>query len=601
MSPPGPPGRRHGHGKGPVEKPKDFGKIVKKILGYSKKYIPYMIIAVIFSAVSAILAVIGPDILSDLTNEIEKGLFGTIDMDLVISISTTLIVIYVLSLAFNVIQGFMMATASQRISQTMRTDISSKINRIPLSYYDKRTFGETLSRVTNDIDSIGVALNQSIGSFANAIALLFGCLIMMIYTNWLMAAVGILATLLGFGLMSIIMMKSQKHFNNQQKYLAEINGQVEEMYTGHLIVKAYNGERNAIDAFDNTNEYLYESAWKSQFMGGMMMPLMSFIGNLGYVAVCITGAILVMNGSISIGVIVAFMIYIRLFTSPLNTLAEASRSLQSAAAAGERVFEFLEEDEMSDESEKKRKLSKVRGDVEFRNVSFGYEPGRTIIHNLSFKAKAGQKIAIVGPTGAGKTTLVNLLMRFYDVDEGTILIDDVPINEMSRQEVHDLFCMILQDTWLFEGTIRENIKYCDEYVTEDEIYKACDAVGLSHFIQTLPDGIDTKLGDNSNISIGQKQQITIARAVVDNAPMLILDEATSSVDTRTEKHIHEAMDSMTKGRTSFVIAHRLSTVRNADVILVVRNGDIIEQGNHEELMAKDGFYCELYNSQFEDE
>lgn len=422
---------------------------------------------------------------------------------------------------------------------------------------------------------------------------------MMFYTNWIMALSAVLSTIVGFGFMSLIISKSQRHFIQQQKELGMLNGHIEETYAGHNVVKVYNGEKEAKKVFHDINTRLYDSAWKSQFMSGLMMPLMMFIGNFGYVVVCIVGALLVHNGTVSFGVIVAFMIYIRLFTQPLSQLAQVATSLQSTAAASERVFEFLEEEELENESDKAKRLETAKGDVEFRNVSFGYSEDKLVINHFSARAKAGQKVAIVGPTGAGKTTLVNLLMRFYEVNDGEIFIDGVPISKLTRENIHDLFCMVLQDTWLFEGTIRENIKYSKDYVTDEQVEEACKAVGLHHFVQTLPQGYDTVLDDKANLSSGQKQLITIARAMVENAPLLILDEATSSVDTRTEALIQKAMDKLMVGKTSFVIAHRLSTIKNADLIMVMKDGDIIESGNHEELLMKKGFYFELYNSQFE--
>ena len=511
-----------------------------------------------------------------------------------------LAILYGSGLLFNYIQGFMMATVTQRITKKMRTDISLKINKVPLKYFDSTSYGNVLSRVTNDVDTIGQTLNNSLGMLVSSVATFIGAIIMMFYTNWIMAITGIMATMIGFLLMTLIMKHSQKYFGAQQKELGLINGHIEEVYAGHNVVKVYNGEKEAKEVFHGSNKRLYENAWKSQFMSGLMMPVMQFIGNFGYVAICVVGAVLVTNDMITIGTIVAFMVYIRLFTQPLAQLAQAATNLQSTAAASERVFEFLAEEELEDESEKSVKLQDVKGDVEFKNVQFGYNEDQLIIRNFNAKAKAGQKIAIVGPTGAGKTTLVNLLMRFYELNSGEIYIDGTPISQLTRENVHDLFCMVLQDTWLFEGTIRENIIFSKENVTDKEVENACKAVGLHHFIQTLPHGYDTVLNDKANLSAGQKQLITIARAMIDNASLLILDEATSSVDTRTELLIQQAMDKLTVGKTSFVIAHRLSTIKNADLILVMKDGDIIETGNHEELLAKGGFYADLYNSQFEE-
>ena len=522
-----------------------------------------------------------------------------IDLPAVSKIAILLVVLYGLGVLFSYIQGFIMTTITQKVANRLRTGISQKINKLPLKYFDSTSYGDVLSRVTNDVDMIAQTLNQSIGMLVTAITLFLGSLIMMLITNVIMTLAAILATVIGFAIMMTIMSKSQKHFLRQQRELGKINGHIEEIYSGHNIVKVYNGEKEANEQFSKINDKLYESAWKSQFLSGMMMPLMNFIGNFGYVAVCVTGAALTMNGNISFGVIVAFMIYVRLFTQPLSQMAQAATSLQSTAAASERVFEFLEEKEMQDESSKTKVLKDAKGDVQFDHVKFGYNPDKIIIHDFSAHAKPGQKIAIVGPTGAGKTTMVNLLMRFYELNSGQIRIDGVPINELTRENVHDLFCMVLQDTWLFEGTIKENIIYSKQGVTDEEVIKACKAVGLDHFINTLPNGYDTVLNDNANLSAGQKQLITIARAMVENAPLLILDEATSSVDTRTEILIQNAMDKLMVGRTSFVIAHRLSTIKNADLILVMKDGDIIESGNHNELIKKNGFYAELYNSQFE--
>lgn len=594
------PGGGHGPGA-PGEKPKDFKKTWVKLIQYNKKYVPFVVFAAILAMASSVCSLIGPDKLSDMTDMISQGLLSGIDMDGVKQVALTLVFLYGISAIFNYVQSFTMTTVTQNVTKALRRNISVKINKVPLGYFNKNSFGDVLSRVTNDVDTIGQSMNQSIVTLVTAITMFLGSLFMMFYTNWVMAVTAVLSTFIGFGIMMAIMSKSQKHFIAQQRELGRINGHIEEIYTGHNVVKAYNGEEEALKTFDEINEKLYTSAWKSQFLSGLMMPIMGFIGNFGYVAVCVVGASLVMNGHISFGVIVAFMLYIRLFTNPLSQIAQAMTSLQSTAAAGERVFEFLEEQELSDESSKKKRLDpgKARGDVEFKNVKFGYDPEKVIIHDFSAHAKAGQKIAIVGPTGAGKTTMVNLLMRFYELNSGEILIDGVPVSELTRENVHDMFCMVLQDTWLFEGTIRENVVYSKEGVSDEDVSRACKAVGIDHFIHTLPNGYDTVLNDKANLSAGQKQLITIARAMIENAPLLILDEATSSVDTRTEIQIQKAMDKLTEGRTSFVIAHRLSTIKNADLILVMRDGDIIESGNHEDLLARGGFYAELYNSQFE--
>ena len=598
---PGAAGMMRGHGaaRGAGEKPKDFAKTWGKLIRYCKKYLPFLGGALLLAMAGALCALMGPDKLKDMTNIITQGLATEIDMDEVKRIAVFLVGLYGVSAVCSYIQSFTMATVTQSVTRKLRSDISVKINKVPLNYFNKTSFGDVLSRVTNDVDTIGQSLNQSIGSLVTAITMFVGSLIMMFYTNWIMAVTAVLSTFLGFGIMMTIMSKSQKHFMAQQRELGRINGHIEEIYSGHNVVRAYNGEDAALATFTQINDKLYNNAWKSQFLSGLMMPIMSFIGNFGYVAVCVVGAALAMDGRISFGVIVAFMMYIRQFTNPLSQIAQAMTSLQSTAAAGERVFEFLEEEEMPDETGKTLRLEHAAGDVEFRNVRFGYQPDKIIIKNFSAHAKAGQKIAIVGPTGAGKTTMVNLLMRFYELNGGDILIDGISTKDLTRENVHDLFCMVLQDTWLFEGTIRENIVYCKKNVGREEVERACRAVGIHHFISTLPQGYDTVLNDKANLSAGQKQLITIARAMIENAPLLILDEATSSVDTRTEIQIQKAMDKLTEGRTSFVIAHRLSTIKNADMILVMKDGDIIESGNHNALLKKGGFYAELYNSQFE--
>ena len=599
-------------GPGPAiaEKPKDFKKALGKLYGFIKPFIVPIIVALLFAVAGTVLNLIGPNKLGDLTNLIqnsfayvkETGVWILTDIDLqeVTSVCIFLVVIYSAGLLCSYPQGVIMATVTQKNSQGLRRAISKKINLLPLKYFDSNSVGDVLSRVTNDVDTIGQTLNQSLVTVFTAVVMLIGSIIMMFVTNAIMAVTAIVASLIGFVFMFLIMGKSQKYFMRQQRYLGDLNGHVEEVYSGHNVVKAYNAEKQVKAEFDSINRNLYTSAWKSQFLSGLMMPLMNFIGNLGYVAVCVVGAVLVSKG-MSFGVVISFTIYVRLFTSPLSQLAQAFTSMQSAAAASERVFEFLGEKELSDESGKTARLSpeEVKGEVAFEHVTFGYDEDRTIIHDFSATAKAGQKVAIVGPTGAGKTTMVNLLMRFYEVNQGDIKIDGVPTDELTRANVHDLFGMVLQDTWLFEGTIRENIVYSKEGVSDEDVVRACKAVGLHHFIMTLPEGYDTVMSDKANLSAGQKQLVTIARAMVENAPMLILDEATSSVDTRTEVLIQRAMDKLTEGRTSFIIAHRLSTIKNADLILVMKDGDIIESGTHEELLAKKGFYADLYNSQFE--
>lgn len=592
--------RGPGMGRRPAEKSKDFKGTWRKIIRYCKRYLAVIIVALICAVAGTILTILGPDKLSDLTKVITEGIATGIDMERVKSIGLTLVAFYVGSAILSFGQQFIMATVTQNVTKQLRSDISGKINRLPMAYYNKTSTGDVLSRVTNDVDMISQSMNQSIGNLVSAVALFFGSLIMMFKTNVIMTLTAVIATMIGFGLMSLITSHSQKYFSRQQANLGALNGHIEEIYSGHTVVKAYNGEKNAKKVFDELNNNLRDSAFKAQSLSGLMQPLMAFIGNFGYVAVCVMGAVLTMKGYIGFEVIVAFMMYIRLFTQPLAQIAQATQSLQSAAAAGERVFAFLGAEEMSDESGKTEKLGKAEGYVDFEHVKFGYEDtDKIIIHDFSAKAKPGQKIAIVGPTGAGKTTLVNLLMRFHEIQSGDIKIDGISTRDMKREEVRSQFCMVLQDTWLFEGTVRENLVYNTENVSEEKIEAACKAVGLDHFIRTLPHGYDTILNDQVSLSQGQKQQLTIARAMIADKPMLILDEATSSVDTRTELQIQKAMDALMQNRTSFVIAHRLSTIKNADLILVLKDGDIIESGNHEELLAKGGFYADLYNSQFD--
>lgn len=592
--------RGPGMGRRPAEKSKDFKGTWMKIIRYCKRYLAVIVVALICAVAGTILTILGPDKLSDLTKVITEGIATGIDMERVKSIGLTLVVFYVGSAILSFGQQFIMATVTQNVTKQLRSDISGKINRLPMAYYNKTSTGDVLSRVTNDVDMISQSMNQSIGNLVSAVALFFGSLIMMFKTNVIMTLTAVIATMIGFGLMSLITSHSQKYFSRQQANLGALNGHIEEIYSGHTVVKAYNGEKNAKKVFDELNNNLRDSAFKAQSLSGLMQPLMAFIGNFGYVAVCVMGAVLTMKGYIGFEVIVAFMMYIRLFTQPLAQIAQATQSLQSAAAAGERVFAFLGAEEMPDESDKTEKLGKAEGYVDFEHVKFGYEDtDKIIIHDFSAKAKPGQKIAIVGPTGAGKTTLVNLLMRFHEIQSGDIKIDGISTRDMKREEVRSQFCMVLQDTWLFEGTVRENLMYNTENVSEEKIEAACKAVGLDHFIRTLPHGYDTILNDQVSLSQGQKQQLTIARAMIADKPMLILDEATSSVDTRTELQIQKAMDALMQNRTSFVIAHRLSTIKNADLILVLKDGDIIESGNHEELLAKGGFYADLYNSQFD--
>ena len=604
-------GMGHGRGRGPVEKPQDFGGVMKKLMRFCKRYIPVIIIALILGAAGTVCQIVGPDKLKDMTNEITKGLpamvqgkpvLRAIDFDAVNRIVWLLVALYVGYAVLCYVQSWLMANVTQRTAQQLREAISVKINKLPLKYFDKVSYGDVLSRITNDVDAIGQTLGQSLGSLITSITLFFGALIMMFYNNVIMTLCAIGSALLGLIIMGVIMKVSQKYFSRQQIALGDVNGHVEEMYAGHNVVKAYCGEEDSIARFEKYNKDLYDSGWKSQFLSGLMMPLMNFIGNFGYVVVCVVGAVLAMDGKIEFGVIVAFMMYIRLFTQPLSQFAQAFQNLQRCAAASERVFKFLEEPEMADESDKQALLGAngkpVRGDVEFSHVQFGYEPGKTVIKDFSASVKSGQKIAIVGPTGAGKTTMVNLLMRFYEISGGSISIDGVDTKSVPRWNVHDQFSMVLQDTWVFRGTVRENIAYSKPGVTDEQIVAACKAVGLHHYIMSLPNGYGTVLDDKTSLSQGQKQLLTIARAMVEDAPILILDEATSSVDTRTEELIQKAMDALTVGRTSFVIAHRLSTIRDADMILVMDGGDIVERGTHEELLAKSGFYAGIYNSQF---
>ena len=532
---------------------------------------------------------------------IQKIIKPYMNIDKIKNITIFLVVLYLTSAIFSYIESILMTNVSNNFARNLRNRISKKINKLPLKYFDNNQTGDILSRVTNDVDTIAQTMNNSLSTLVSATTLFIGTIIMMLVTNVTMCITAILASLIGFALMIVILNKSQKYFVSRQVELGNLNSHIEETYSGLLVVKAYNGKKISDEKFDIYNEKVYEANRKSQFLSGLMMPIMSFIGNFGYVAVCVVGAILVQKDLITFGVIVAFITYVRLFTSPLSQIAQAMTSLQSTAAASERVFEFLDEEEMSKEDNITKVIDKkdVKGNIEFKNVSFGYNEDKIIIKNFTANVKKGQKIAIVGPTGAGKTTLVNLLMKFYEINKGDILIDGTSINEISRENIHTLFTMVLQDTWLFDGTLRENIVYNQENITDEQIMKICDSVGITHLIKTLPKGLDTKLSENDTISAGQKQLITIARAMTENAPFLILDEATSNVDTRTEELVQKAMDKLTKGKTSFIIAHRLSTIKNADMILVMKEGNIIEKGNHKELMAKNGFYAELYNSQFE--
>ena len=568
---------------------------------YIKGFQLPFVIAVTGAIISSIITVFGPYKLREITNLITEGLVGEMDLGAISNIGLFLAFLYVVGSLINYAQGYAISDMIQHFSKRLRTAIAEKINRLPLSYFDSHSQGDTLSRVTNDVDTVGQSLTQSLGTLISSVLLLIAVLFMMFYTNVVLSFVTIGSVLLGFVFSAVLMAKSQRYFQEQQSNLAAINGYVEEMYSGHNVITSYNGAEKTRLAFNALNQNLYTSMWKSQFISGIMFPLMNFVGNFGYVMVVIVGATMAINGSISMGTIVAFMVYVRIFSQPLSQIAQGITTLQSASAAMGRVFEFLAEADMEDDSHKLQQLTSVKGHVQFKDVFFGYNPDKTIIHDFSAEAKAGQKIAIVGPTGAGKTTIVNLLMKFYDIERGQIMIDGVDIKDMQRSEVHDAFSMVLQDTWLFEGTIRDNLIYNQENISDEAVIDAAKAVGVHHFIMTLPNGYDTFLDDTVTLSVGQKQLLTIARALLKDAPLLILDEATSSVDTRTEELIQKAMDKLMEGRTSFVIAHRLSTIRNADLILVMRDGNIIEQGNHDQLMEQKGFYADLYNSQFVEE
>lgn len=645
-------------GSNNFDKANDFRGAMKKLIHYLNKFHTLIIIAFVLSAVSSILSIIAPDHLSNLTDIISDGLtpnisettineimssdtisfedkqefmsimsgisedsssseiFAAIDtmpesvqeivepkMDFtaIKNIALFLAIIYIASAIFSFFGHYIMATVSNNFAKDLRSKIITKINKLPLRYFDRNSTGDILSRITNDVDTVAQTMSQSIGSLVGAITLLIGSVIMMFVTNWIMAICAIVSSLLGFSIMAIILKKSQKYFIQRQVELGNMNGHIEEVYSGHNVVKVYNGKKDADEKFDKLNEKVFDAIRKSQFLSGLMQPIMAFIGNFSYVVVCVVGALLAMNGYITFGVIVAFIVYVRLFTNPLSQIAQAMTSLQSAAAASERIFEFIEAEEMSDESALTKHLDrdKVKGNITFDHVKFGYDSDRMIIKDFSAKVKPGEKIAIVGPTGAGKTTMVNLLMKFYEINSGDIKIDGVSINELTRENVHDLFTMVLQDTWVFNGTVRENIVYNRENVSDYELKQVCKVVGVDHFIKSLPNSYDTIIEDNDSISSGQKQLMTIARGMLDNAPFLILDEATSNVDTRTEELVQKAMDKLMEGRTSFIIAHRLSTIKNADLILVMNEGNIIEQGSHDELMKQNGFYASLYNSQFE--
>lgn len=584
---------------GSFAKAKDTKKTLRLLLAYAREYLLYISLAVMAAIAGTVLALVGPDRLAELTDLITAGIMAEVDISRVTSIGLSLVAIYLASAAFGVLQGQIMATVTQKISERLRKDLVQKINRLPIWFFSKHTTGDILSRITNDVDALGNNLNESLTMLIASLTMLVGALVMMLLTNWLMTVVAVTAVALGFIVMMFIMKASQKHFDGQQKQLGLVNGHIEETFTAHTIVKAYNAEKQMSQEFAGMNAELEENAFKAQFLSGLMTPIMTFVENIGYVAVIVVGAALALGGRISLGEIIAFLLYIRFFTQPLTQIAQQAQGLQIATAASERIFEFLGAEEMANEKAPEGADAVTAGTVEFRNVKFAYEhTDKTIIRDFSAKALRGQKVAIVGPTGAGKTTLVNLLMRFNEVNEGEILIDGMPTHRMTREYVRSLFCMVLQDTGLFDGTIRENIIYNKQNVSDGAVEKACKAVGLHHFIRTLPKGYDTALSDKVSLSMGQRQQVAIARAMIDDAPMLILDEATSSIDTRTELLIQQAMDLLMQGRTSFVIAHRLSTIKNADLILVLKDGDIVESGKHQELIDKGGFYAELYNSQF---
>ena len=597
---PRPGGPRRG---APVEKAKDFKGAAKRLIKELKKFELLIIISLILAMFGAMLSIMAPDKLAQITDTITQGLrTSNIDIDKTKSIALTLTIMYITSSVFMLVQQISMTDVSNKFAKSLRSKISIKINKLPLKYFDRNQTGDILSRVTNDVDTIAQNMNQSLASLVTNITLFLGSIIMMFVTNWIMALTAIFSSLLGFSLMFKILGKSQKYFIARQEELGKLNGHIEEIYSGLNVVKAYNGQKAANEEFDKYNKSVYEANMKSQFLSGLMQPLMMFIGNFGYVAVCIVGALLAMNNIITFGVIVAFITYVRLFTNPLNQIAQSMAALQSIAAASERVFEFVDEEEMSSQNDIKKKLNKeeIKGQIEFENVVFQYDNNnKPTINNFTAKALPGQKIAIVGPTGAGKTTIVNLLMKFYEINSGDIKIDGISTKDLTRENIHDLFTMVLQDTWLFEGTIKENIKYNKENVSDEEVKKVCKEVGLDHFIKTLPNGYNSKLSENDSVSAGQRQLLTIARGMLNDTPFLILDEATSNVDTRTEELVQEAMDKLAKGKTSFIIAHRLSTIKNADLILVMKEGNIIEQGNHEELINKNGAYAELYNSQFQ--
>lgn len=586
--------------RGEAEKSKDFGKAIKRLFKELKNFKVLAIMSILLATISSVVSIAVPNILSNLTDEITKGLSAPMDFGVIWKLVIIIAALQIGSAIAGVLEGFLMTDVSNRFAQELRDRISHKINRLPLKFFDRNQTGDTLSRVTNDVDTIAQSLNESLSTIVAAVALFIGVVVMMFVTNWIMAITAVISGTIGFIFVFFVLKKSQKYFTARQKELGNINSHIEEVYSGLNVVKAYNGRAEVDREFDRLNKKVYDANRKSQFLSGLMPPMMNFIGNLGYVAVCVVGALLVMNDATTFGTIVAFIIYVRMFTSPLTQIAQSLNYLQSCAAASERVFEFLDEEEMPEQKPAQHlDKDKVRGMIEFRHVKFGYDEDKLIIKDFSALAKSGQKIAIVGPTGAGKTTMVNLLMRFYDVNSGSILIDGVPISELSRENVRSLFTMVLQDTWLFAGTVKENIVYNRKDVSDKEVWSICDKVGLTHFIKTLPKGLDSDISENDSVSAGQRQLITIARGMVEHAPFLILDEATSNVDTRTEELVQKAMDKLTHGKTSFIIAHRLSTIKNADLILVMRDGNIVETGKHKDLLKKNGFYAELYNSQFQ--
>ena len=580
---------------------RSIGSAAPRLAGYLRTQLGIILVALILAAASAVLTIIGPDKIGRIATIMSDGLFTGIDLPAIAKLGIFLAVIYGLSALFGFVQHYIMAVVTLKISYRMRGELSEKINRVPQKYFNTTSQGDILSRITNDVSTLQQGLTNSLPTIISAATQFIGCLIMMFVTEWRLALISLGVTLIGLVLTVLIMSRSQKYFAARQKSLGELNGYVEEMYSGHEVVRISRAGRKVDEHFDKLNAAVYDANWRSQFLSGMMQPLMNIVGNIAYVAVCVFGSILAMNGTIDFGVIVSFILYVRLFTSPLTQIAQGMTNLQTASASAHRIFDFLESEELPDESEKTQSLSTVRGHVRFDHVRFSYPdtPDKIIIKDFSAEVQPGQKVAIVGPTGAGKTTMVNLLMRFFELNGGSISIDGVPICDMRREDVHKLFGMVLQDTWLFEGTVRENLVYNMQGITDEQLMRVCRSCGLDKFVRSLPNGLDTVLSESTSISAGQKQLLTIARAMLQNAPMLILDEATSSVDTRTELLIQRAMDELTKGRTSFVIAHRLSTIKNADLILVMRDGDVIESGTHDELMQRGGFYAELYNSQFE--